>query len=98
MKVSKFLATNKPVYNLRPPIRCADGVCLSVLVSPIHYSSGLGDEVLTAEVKVYGQPVPEWEKDHAILPYSTDRDYHSYGYVPLTEIDKFINQHGGIKE
>lgn len=88
------------------PIRkrtiCADGVSLSIQADEYKYCWPRDDEGPWLQVEVgfitdaADNPMtpPETWKDHA------DGDFPSdvYGYVPVMLVQKFIDDHGGIKD
>lgn len=80
---------------------CSDGVTLSIQASSFHYSIPREDAGPYDAVEVGfitgkdGKPVtpPRTWKKYADGDFPND----VYGYVPVALVERFIKQHGGIK-
>jgi len=80
---------------LRPTIKCADGLTLSVQASKTHYCTPRMDFGPYAEVEV-GFPS---ERVEELMPYAEDVTAPTqtvYGYVPVEIVEQAIEAHGGM--
>lgn len=95
-----YVLTTKKIA---PPIRCMDGVYLSVQASSNHYSSPRTNAGPWTQVEV-GYPrdsngaamtMPDSWVEYA---ESGESISDIFGYIPLELVAQFIDEHGGIKD
>ena len=92
--LQKHLATEiiakfgMPYKILAASVKCADGTTLSVQASRFHYCTPREDKGPYIEVEVWcvSAPVTEFE-------YSDDAPS---AYVPIEDVVRFIDNHGGM--
>jgi hypothetical protein len=95
--LNEYFRVHRPEgdYSQAPRIHCADGLSLSVQAGSAHYcspriGSGPWHEV---EVGFPSEPCP------SLMPWAENAESPTetvYGYVPITIVEKLINEHGGI--
>ena len=83
--VAQFGTTYKHPVDL---VKCADGTSLSVQASEYHYCSPRNNEGPYTEVEVWCASAPVTE-----FGYSEDGPS---AYVPIEDVVRFIDNHGGM--
>lgn len=88
---------------VRPMVRLRDGTLMSIQASIMHYSipkmcPASEDNVYTAmEVGFENKlQIPEWKEKYEMETWPSQGINILYGYVKAEDIEKFINEHGGI--
>ena len=88
---------------VRPMVRLGDGTLMSIQASSMHYSipkslPASEDNAYTAmEVGFENKlQIPEWEEKYEMETWPSQGINILYGYVEAEDIEKFINEHGGI--
>lgn len=83
---------------VRPRIRCADGLELSVQASSTHYCYPRADGLAEYYQVEVGFPDRVL---YALLPYAEDPENLTetvYGWVPVEVVNEIIEQHGGLAD
>lgn len=83
---------------VRPRIRCADGLEMSVQASQTHYCHPREDGLSEYYQVEVGFPTRELG---ALLPYAEDPENLTdtvYGWVPVEVVNEIIEQHGGLEK
>lgn len=88
---------------VRPMVRLRDGTLMSIQASSMHYSipkilPASEDNAYTAmEVGFENKlQIPEWKEKYEMETWPSQGINILYGYVKAEDIEKFINEHGGI--
>ena len=84
---------------LRPMAVCADGFCLSIQASEMHYCSPRVNLASCEYTKVELGCLSDEEEE--LLPYAENESWPQftiYGFVPVDVVDAVLKKHGGIKE
>ena len=91
-RLQKHLATEinelASGYFVKQSVKCADGTSLSVQASACHYSTPRDNKGPYTEVEVWCASAPVTEFD-----YSDDAPS---AYVPIEDVVRFIDNHGGM--
>lgn len=100
MDINAYLEKHRKVFNLggyemlgvRPPIKCADGLWLSVQASHSHYCRPRDDigpyEAVEVATHKSLPELSEYEENDAAI----------YGWVPVELVEQVIENHGGTAE
>ena len=94
-RLQKHLATETvntttSLYYKQPVdlVKCADGTTLSVQASEYHYCSPRDNKGPYTEVEVWCASAPVTEFDYS--------DDEPSAYVPIEDVVRFIDNHGGM--
>lgn len=89
--------------SVRPMVVLGDGTLMSIQASNTHYSRPkrlpvLEDTMYTAMEVGFENDlrIPEWEEKYEVETWPSSGINILYGYVETDDIEKFINEHGGI--
>lgn len=81
---------------VRPRIVCADGYSLSVQASVFHYCSPRANDRERYGMVEIG--FPERPDGSPARPRRFGKgDYGVFGWVPVTSVNEYIHDHGGLK-